>query len=59
MANAEDDFDPKKPLAVEAMTKSEFQRWLMDQDSLVYKILFLLYCETFDLGHDTRQLQDQ
>ena len=39
MANTEDDFDPKRPLAVEAMTKSEFQRWLMDQDSLVYMIL--------------------
>ena len=42
MAAVEDDFDAKKVLPVEAMTKSEFQRWLMDQDSQV-KLLFVLF----------------
>ena len=41
MANAEDDFDPKKVLPVEGMSKSEFQRWLMDQDSQVEIPLYL------------------
>ena len=35
MAAAGEDFDAKKELAVESMTKGEFQRWLMEQDSLV------------------------
>ena len=35
MAAAGEDFDAKKELAVETMTKGEFQRWLMEQDSLV------------------------
>ena len=43
MAAVEDDFDAKKALPVEAMTKSEFQRWLMDQDSQVKLLLFVLF----------------
>ena len=35
MVAAGEDFDAKKELAVETMTKGEFQRWLMEQDSLV------------------------
>ena len=44
MANAEDDFDPKKVLPVEGMSKSEFQRWLMDQDS---QVEISVYCISF------------
>ena len=35
MARDEDEFDPKVPLEVETMTKSEFNRWLTEQDSQV------------------------
>ena len=33
----EEEFDPKVPIAVETMSKSEFGRWLTEQDSQVYK----------------------
>ena len=36
----EDQFDPKKALSVETMTKSEFQRWLMEQDNMVKDTFF-------------------
>ena len=29
----EDEFDPKVPIAVETMSKSEFSRWLTEQDN--------------------------
>ena len=45
MANDEDQFDPKTVLPVEGLTKSEFQRWLMDQDSLVKFSVVLLHFE--------------
>ena len=41
MAN-DDEFDPKKVLPVEGLSKSEFQRWLLDQDTLVIKFVKLL-----------------
>ena len=45
MAKDEDQFDPKTALPVEGLTKSEFQRWLMDQDSLVKFFVVLLHFE--------------
>ena len=35
----EEEFDPKVPLAVETMSKSEFNRWLTEQDSQVHEMI--------------------
>ena len=35
---ADDEFDPKKELPIEAMTKSAFNRWLTEQDAQVWNV---------------------